>query len=887
MSRMIITRRMSKAIPFFLIGVFISSIFHISKGQCDEVFISKIPSAGTMIGLSPAYVPVTMKGMKIHPENPFLFDFILETGKSGLKVSSIEFKRESQKLIKYFLASLTIKEDDLWVNLSPYEKDKIIPDKLGKTELGRDMLLQDYILKQLTASLIYPEKELGKSFWEKVYVKAYQLYGIKDISINNFNKVWIVADKAKVLERNDVVFVVGSHLKVILEEDYVASQIQRVVHHGNMSVKDVKASMVASEVVRELIIPAIENEVNHGQNFAQLRQMFNCMIIATWYKIAYKEALLNRVYSNKGKIGGVLNADLNVKDKIYKQYMNAYKKGVFNFIKEDTDVFSKQLVLRKYFSGGLAPNFGIQKVLERVTMHSPSDDIINAGNWVMVMINVVRGLNNLTLLNNKDMAMRVHSVNDLESAVVEKKVKLGLSAFVWTVNAQRCQSYVIVDEGLESTFRLDRETNTLYGQDGKVISFQQQRSVVSYVKNLKRRFEEHHSNLEIVALTSNENIFYNKSIVTVVRDKNGKYRVYRSLHENINAGRDYPMYVVFADGKGAIEPFVRFELDSDPRYVKVFINGKLRDDIRWATGMQLIMNDAEFTPPNANNHLAYFFDDPKHLFVMPKIAIAGYMSGGVFFMADQIVREPERINKYFTSPNMPQEFSLSYSEINTKGKKQVFWIQPDVAEALLKSVGYEKNDYSFRRGENGKYILSIRLKENGYPFHIIAETKDHKIKEIVMRGESGGYGASGATIREVVRWLKKEVVLRAGIIDQGLTVQMTIGKKTFVRQILEPNKDEQRASSIIVYTMPRNITLDNAMLKIENLNKTNFSPGGINLTANHLGLDVSQEGKGVAMRLDPAMVAKFQNGDFFGVEGVIIRIVSIHSLQSFLRNSLK
>ena len=46
------------------------------------------------------------------------------------------------------------------------------PDNLGQTEMGRDMLAQDYILKQLTASLIYPEKHLGKTFWDEVYAKA-------------------------------------------------------------------------------------------------------------------------------------------------------------------------------------------------------------------------------------------------------------------------------------------------------------------------------------------------------------------------------------------------------------------------------------------------------------------------------------------------------------------------------------------------------------------------------------------------------------------------------------------------------------------------------------------------------------------------------------------
>jgi hypothetical protein len=48
--------------------------------------------------------------------------------------------RSRTKLIKYFLASLTIPEKDLWVNLSPYEKDRIIPQSFGLTEMGRDLL---------------------------------------------------------------------------------------------------------------------------------------------------------------------------------------------------------------------------------------------------------------------------------------------------------------------------------------------------------------------------------------------------------------------------------------------------------------------------------------------------------------------------------------------------------------------------------------------------------------------------------------------------------------------------------------------------------------------------------------------------------------------------
>ncbi len=76
---------------------------------------------------------------------------------------------------------------------------------MGQTVLGQDMLAQDYLLKQLTASLIYPEKNLGKNFWDKVYAKASQMYGTTQIPVNTFNKVWILPDTAKVFEHNNTV----------------------------------------------------------------------------------------------------------------------------------------------------------------------------------------------------------------------------------------------------------------------------------------------------------------------------------------------------------------------------------------------------------------------------------------------------------------------------------------------------------------------------------------------------------------------------------------------------------------------------------------------------------------------------------------------------------
>jgi len=74
-----------------------------------------LPAPGVMVRLSPPLNPPILKGIKVNPENPFRFDFILDKGDNEL--SNNQLKDESSKLIKYFLASLTIPEKDLWVNL--------------------------------------------------------------------------------------------------------------------------------------------------------------------------------------------------------------------------------------------------------------------------------------------------------------------------------------------------------------------------------------------------------------------------------------------------------------------------------------------------------------------------------------------------------------------------------------------------------------------------------------------------------------------------------------------------------------------------------------------------------------------------------------------------
>lgn len=302
-----------------------------------------LPAPGVMVHLSPRFNPPILKGLKTNAGSPLQFDFILEQGDDRLNEAN--FETESAKLIKYFLAGLTIPEEDLWVNLSPYEQNRIIPNKFGSTEMGKDLLAEDYLLKQLTASLVHPEGEIGKKFWSRVYTLAQERYGSTHVPVNTFNKVWIVPDESYVFENDHTVYIESSKLKVLIDQDYAA-----LFKHSTSTSNNI--SLVSSQIMRDIIIPELTKEVNGGKNFAPLRQIYSSLILAIWYKNKLQTSVLNQVYSNKNKIDGVDVGNRDVKQEIYNQYLDAFKKGVYNFIKDDIDPITQGPVPKKYFSGG-------------------------------------------------------------------------------------------------------------------------------------------------------------------------------------------------------------------------------------------------------------------------------------------------------------------------------------------------------------------------------------------------------------------------------------------------------------------------------------------------------------------------------------------------------
>ena len=312
--------------------------------------ITIMPVPGSQVQVSQQFEGARLMGLQIDPKNPFRIDFLANQGQDV--VIGEYGKKEYLKLIKYFMSALTVPNQDQWVNLSPYESKRIVSNDLSLTKMGRDLLAQDYLLKQLTASLMYPEKEIGQKFWKEVYAKIRAQYGANvHVPVNTFNKVWIMPETAVLYEHGNQVWVVKSSLNVMLEEDYLALEKNQIspalVKEGVRG-----SSAIGSKIIRDVVIPIIKKEVNEGKNFAVLRQIYNAIILATWYKTTLKNSILTKVYADKSKIKGIDQNQKAANDRIYEQYLKAFKKGVYNYIKEEADPLTGQIIPRKYFSGG-------------------------------------------------------------------------------------------------------------------------------------------------------------------------------------------------------------------------------------------------------------------------------------------------------------------------------------------------------------------------------------------------------------------------------------------------------------------------------------------------------------------------------------------------------
>lgn len=306
-----------------------------------------LPPVGAQIGLSTPFSPCLLKGLIIDSEDPTQFNFIVDTGDLN---DEYAIQSEAERLLQYFLTVWTIPDDHFWVNLSPYEKDKVIPDFFGRTLMGRDLLAEDYLLKQLSATLTDPTTEIGQNFWDLVHKTVSDEVDVKNISLDLNNKIWIVPDKIELLEQEGMVYVSSASLKVLTQSDYLSFTKGDALIDADHRSSSHSQDEVITNILRETIIPIIEKEVNEGENFSKLRQVYYSLILGIWFK----EQLQEFIYKNSRRTAGLEIDAYEEIQQIYNKYVQSFEIGVVDEVYEHYDPGTQAMKSHRYFSGGVA-----------------------------------------------------------------------------------------------------------------------------------------------------------------------------------------------------------------------------------------------------------------------------------------------------------------------------------------------------------------------------------------------------------------------------------------------------------------------------------------------------------------------------------------------------
>jgi len=322
-------------------------------GASANMPLGYMPPPGVLTPQSPVFNAPLPLGIEFDSQNPLRFKFLMEKGSTALDAALL--RQEGTQAIRYFLAALALPAKDLWVNLSPYEQKRIAGGNLTQTDLGTDLLGEDYVLKQLAASLTYPETEVGKKYWQSINDpvgatprgRPGQAQG--PVPTNSFNKIWIVPGEMLIKEDNHRAVIAKATLKVMMQEDYLAMQKNNVgaIHESP-----------ATNAFKQNILPLIEKEVNEGKNFSRLRQVYRAVMLAGWFRNKLRGSFLDKAYFDKNRVKGVNYSDFQIKEKIYNQYLAAFKQGAYNYIKKDVVGANghspvQKISKRQYFSGGV------------------------------------------------------------------------------------------------------------------------------------------------------------------------------------------------------------------------------------------------------------------------------------------------------------------------------------------------------------------------------------------------------------------------------------------------------------------------------------------------------------------------------------------------------
>jgi hypothetical protein len=297
--------------------------------------------------------PPFVKGISIPLNNPLQIGFSLWSHPS-LNMPTPEEQRELQtRLGRYLNTMLVLDGEHLNANLSPRDSYCGLPELLRRTELGRDMLAQDVVLKHVTALHLHPSTEHGRTFWN-----AMDAISTDATSCEACFRVWIVPSNAKVSQKTKDgyahVEIEKLGLTVLCEGDYETWLRVRDAERPTQEAPRPDGRIL--ELFKQHIAPEIQKEVSTGARFGLLRQILSVLVISKWVMESQLSGYLKQagfLGSNTPEKFGLNTVDDNVVHTLKQVYLNMLEDGVWQYTRSRIDMGTKSIERRLYFVGGV------------------------------------------------------------------------------------------------------------------------------------------------------------------------------------------------------------------------------------------------------------------------------------------------------------------------------------------------------------------------------------------------------------------------------------------------------------------------------------------------------------------------------------------------------
>jgi hypothetical protein len=233
-----------------------------------------------------------------------------------------------------FVTGVRTPDFKLWANLHPAEPDRIVDAALDHTDVGRILVVSDLLLKKHGARITDPRVSgAGRQYWARLAAPT------KDGgAVNQANRVWIVPDRVVVARGQGDAYIEEARMRVELETRYFEQRDGRRP----------SATRAAEEITREMVTARLTTLVNEAPEYLELRQVFQGLILAHWYKETFG--------NGRPEAGPVCHAVVPWnKRSVWNDYVRSLREGEYHFTEESRKQRGNVIEVSRvtYFSGGV------------------------------------------------------------------------------------------------------------------------------------------------------------------------------------------------------------------------------------------------------------------------------------------------------------------------------------------------------------------------------------------------------------------------------------------------------------------------------------------------------------------------------------------------------